>query len=202
MDDDELVTVLGESIIGAARVLRDGKAQPALDMIDIVLMGLPPHGAEVIELAALPTKIIALAQLGRAEAARQTLARMENLAASHGGTDELRACQLLREQILAPDLTSRANAAMEAIKDGRFENIEVLEGIATEAETTGQAVIAIGALMFLGSIYQQAKPGEAHARLSRAKQILETARPLDDTRHALAVGEIDRLLAELDLEVS
>jgi len=201
-EDDELVTVLGQSIIGAARVLRDGKPQPALDMIEIVLMGLPSYGAEVIELAALPTKIIALTQLGRPDLARQVLARMESLAASHGGTDEQRACQLLREQLLAPDLTSRANAAMESLKEGRVENVNVLEGIAAEAESTGQLVIAIGALVFLGSVYRTAKPGEAHERLSRAKRILETEKPLDDARHELALGEIDRLLAELDSQTS
>ncbi len=201
-EDDDLIAVLGQSIVGAARVLRDGKPQAALDMIEIVLMGLPASGAEVIELAALPTKIIALAQLGRADLARQVLARMADLAASHGGTDEQRACQLLSEQLLAPDLTSRANAAMEAIKEGRVENVTVLEGIAAEAETTGQSVIAIGALVFLGSVYQTARPGEAHERLTRAKRILETEKPLDEARHELAIGQIDRLLAELDSQAS
>ena len=42
MSDDDLVRVLGESILGAHRVLREGKPQAALDMIDIVLGALPP----------------------------------------------------------------------------------------------------------------------------------------------------------------
>ena len=59
-EDDDLVGVLGKSILGAHRVLRDGKPQAAIDMIDIVLGALPPAGLETVEIAALPPKIVAL----------------------------------------------------------------------------------------------------------------------------------------------
>lgn len=197
MSDDDLVTVLGQSIVGAARVLHEGKPQAALDMIDIVMMGLPEQGLEVVELAALPTKIIALVQLGRFVDARLALSRLESLAAVHGSEDDLKACQLLRAQIAEPDLTSRANAATEAIIEGRVEGVAALEAIATEALDGQQYVVAIGVLALLGKVYATAKPALARERLLRAKQILDTEKPLDDQRHALAVGEIERLLDTL-----
>jgi len=198
MTDDELVTVLGESIIAAARSLREGKPQAALDMVDIILMAVPAQGLEVVELASLPTKILALGRLGRIAEARQVLVRMEHLAATHGSTDDLRACKLLREQIVQPDLTARASAATEAIKAGKPEGVAVLEAIVVEASRSDQPVIALGALVFLGKVYAAVeRPDDARERLNRAKQLLEGARPLDDDRHAIAAAEIDKLLATL-----
>lgn len=195
MADEELVNVLGQSIIGAARILREGKPQAALDMIDIVLMGLPAQGAEVIELAALPTKIIALSHLGRLADAKATMSRMDTLAALHGSSDDLEACKLIEAQIVPPDLTTRANAATEAILAGRVEGVAALEAIATEA--IDQPVIAIGVLVLLGKVYATARPELARARLHRALELLETEHPLDDQRHAVAVAEIEKLLSSI-----
>ncbi len=197
MSDDDLVRVLGESILGAHRVLREGKPQAALDMIDIVLGALPPAGLEAVEIAALPPKIIALARLGRPADAGAVLARLEGLAAAHGTANDQLACTMLREQIAAPELTARARAAMEAIQAGNPDGVRDLEIIAGEAERSGQHVLALGSLTLLGKVYAAVdKPELARDRLTRARQLLD-AHPLDGDRQATAVAEIDRLLAEI-----
>jgi hypothetical protein len=200
MNDDEIVKVLGESIIAASRCVGDGKPQAALDMIDIVLGALPAAGLEVVELAALPTKIMALARLGRPADAQQVLVRMENLAAIHGSTNDLLACNLMRQQIKlgSPDLTARARAATEALEAGNPAGLVDMEAIVVEALGTNQYVTAIGALTILGKVYAAAeKPDLARERLFQAKELLAAHRLLDDDRQRAVVGELDRLLATL-----
>jgi hypothetical protein len=203
LDDDEIVRVLGESILAATIAVREGKPQTGLDMIEIVIGALPPENAEPIELAALPTKIIALIDLERLVDAQTVLARMENLAALHGTTDDLQACRLLRDRMKQrPVLTNRGIEAMEAIEAGNPEGVTALEAVAREALDTDQHVVAIGALVYLGKLYAD---GGNHlfgrGYLMRAKDLLERNRqptgPIDDETFAKAMAQIEQTLATL-----
>lgn len=199
--NDEIVDVLGKSIIAAAQAVKDGKPQAGLDMIDIVVAALPAEGLEVVELAALPTKIVALANLGKADDARAILVRLENLAATHGTTDDLAACKLLRDLIkrgVGSSLAARGMAAMRAVEEGDVSGLVELEQVANEAIAAERWEIVIGAYSLLGKAYGGAgQPERGRTYLLRAKALLEELRPLDDARHAIAIEQIEKALAAL-----
>lgn len=191
--------VLAEAIIGASRAVRDGHPQTALDVIDAVLLTLPESGAEAIELAALPTKVMALAHLGRYADALVQLEFLERLAAKYGTDDDRTACRFLRERLHegGVDLQTRMQAAMAAIQGGNAEAMIDLEQLVEEASATGKHVLVVGALIFLGKVCAMAeRPDLARPRLERAKATLPLAE-LEGDRLAIAIAEIDKLLASL-----
>ena len=187
--------VLAEAIIGASRAVRDGHPQTALDVIDAVLLTLPETGAEAIELAALPTKVMALAHLGRASDALAQLTQLEALAAQHGTDDDRTACRFLRERLHGSDLQTRMQVAMAAIQGGNAEAMIDLEQLVDEADDVEQHLLVVGALVFLGKVCVMAeRPDLARPRLERAKDVLPLA-GLEGERLATATAEIDKLLA-------
>ncbi len=190
--------VLAEAIIGASRAVRDGHPQTALDVIDAVLLTLPETGAEAIELAALPTKIMALAHLGRSSEALAQLDQLDQLAAAHGTDDDRAACTLLRDRLHGGgiDLQTRMQAAMAAIQGGNAEAMIDLEQLVEEAAAVEQHLV-VGGLIFLGKVCVVAeRPDLARPRLQRAKEVLPLAQ-LEGERLATAAAEIDKLLAAL-----
>ncbi len=191
--------VLAEAIIGASRAVRDGHPQTALDVIDAVLLTLPESGAEAIELAALPTKVMALAHLARHADALVQLAYLERLAAKYGTDDDRAACALLRERLHGGgvDLQSRMQAAMAAIQGGNAEAMIDLEQLVDEAAAVEQHLLVVGGLIFLGKVCaMDERPDLARPRLERAKEVLPLAE-LEGERLVTATAEIDKLLAGL-----
>lgn len=197
--DPELAATLERAIVGAARALQQDQPQLALELIEIVLMGLPDDRASRIplEIAALPNQILAYARLGQLAGARTALARMEAVVRDHGSDDDRRACALLAGRLVRAELTARARTANDRLIAGQLEAVDELVALAREAQVHREAELAIGVLVVLGTVFEQARPELAREHLERARAVLEELRPFSEAEHARVAGELAHRLAAL-----